>query len=207
MTDHSYRPDLSPSELTYLEETPLDLPVPPEDPQYALWQLWSIHRTETGLLPHDKLDVLALRHLFGKINVVDIDYGYPPRFRFRLHGTGGHSHMIPDLTGQTFQALNDLNYAEMVQRHFVEVLKLGLPTRMEIFGHLTPPRGARGPVIMHYRRLLIPATTSGNRLDMIVSASLRYDDDTRTASGLCSPGINQSQPFLYRSERRPATAF
>jgi len=156
-----------------------------------LWTYWDARRGEAPIMDRAEFDAHEFRHLLGRINLVNIEPGRPTRFRFRLYGSAIDAPLYSDMTTRTVGDMAEPRYADMIQRSYLQAVRLCRPVFTEVKADLGDG------YLMHYCRLALPMSAGTGDFDMLLTASLRYGDDRRRQIAAGSTGIGQSNVFRY----------
>lgn len=146
--------------------------IPPEDADLtAAWRYWESLRKQ-GLLPSRKdIDVLKLRPLASKIHLVDVSRDDPPRFRFRLYGSGIPLDSFRNYKDLVIDDYPSEAYRTALKEDYNAVYFTGVPCYQQVV--------ARIDYVGHsYSRLIAPLADDGRRVDtLMVCIRLRKFDD------------------------------
>lgn len=174
-----------------LVERELPRPIAESDPMAQLWDAWDAGRGGAALLRRDAFDGFAFPALLGRINLVTVQPGPPTRFRFRLFGSGMDDAFEADMTDREVSDICEPNYADMVQRNYLQCVRLRRPFFAEIKVDIGDDS------LFHYCRLILPMTSGTGVFDMLLVASARYADDCQKERRPGSRRIGQSGAFRY----------
>ena len=146
--------------------------IPSEDADLtAAWRYWESLRKD-GLLPSRKdIDILKLRPLASKIHLVDVSADDPPRFRYRLYGSGIPLDSFRNHTNMVLDEYPSEAYRQATIQDYEAVCFTGVPSYQQVV--------ARIDYISHgYSRLIAPLAENGRRVDtLMVCIRLRKFDD------------------------------
>ena len=167
----------------------LPRPVGDDDPMARLWDEWDRKRAGAIALRREEFDPFAIPELVGRINIVTIEEGRPTRFTFRLFGSGMDDPFESEMTMRSVGDISEPNYADLVQRSYLQVFRLKRPFFAEIKADI-----GNGD-LFHYCRLVLPMSSDRGTYDTLLVASLRYADDYHVRD---SPSkIGQLDGFRY----------
>jgi|GEM_PF-4749899 len=175
-----------------LVERELPRPIGEGDPIARLWTFWDERRAGAPVLRRDDFDGFAFPELLGRINLVTVEPTRPTRFRFRLFGSGMDDPFEADMTSREVADIGEPDYADMVQRNYLQAYRL----RQPFFSEIKVNIGDDG--LFHYCRLILPMTSGHGAFDMLMVTSARYADDRHPQSRPGSGRIGQRGAHRYR---------
>jgi hypothetical protein len=131
-----------------------------------LYQHWKSKRGDRPYPNWSDFDPIELRPWLGSINVVEVEAG-TGRFKFRIFGQSGASLLGVELTGR---------YADELPDYVVETVLGDYTTLIESGDTIYKVREIGMPAgrTMRLMRLLMPLSSRGDALDMILSA-IRFE--------------------------------
>jgi hypothetical protein len=132
----------------------------------GLYQHWRAKRGRRPYPTWSDFDPLDLRPWLGSINVVEVEPA-TGRFKFRIFGQSGASLLGVELTGR---------YADELPDYVVKTVLGDYNTLIETGRTIYKQReiGMPGGRTMRLMRLLMPLSSTGDNLDMILSA-IRFE--------------------------------
>ena len=127
------------------------------------------HRPRGGLPGRSDIDPSDFVWLLGRVFLIEVLQERPELdFRFRLFGSQMAQVYGRDLTGRRLSEIDDREFSAALRPDYMAVVETGLPShrrgRLEWSG-----RGHIG-----YERILLPLAGDGERVDMLLGASI-YD--------------------------------
>ena len=113
------------------------------------------------LPPRSALDPAEIKSLLPRVMLVDVVPGEPPRFRFRLSGTGiGNAHGR-DLKNLYAEDLQPPEYGRLVGRHYLECYERGEPLTHVIVLQTTERQWS-------YARIILPFGDAEKRMSHLL---------------------------------------
>ena len=113
-----------------------------------------------------KSDFLPEHHaaVLGFINILEVS-GDPPDFVFRLMGSRIASALGSDLTSQSIARVRPIELSRLLHEHLMEAIQLNGPTLYR----MTARRDER---VVHYLRIILPLSQSGERVNYLMTGSV-----------------------------------
>ena len=141
----------------------------------ALRALWSRLRGETHVLLRSDFSPELLRPWLPNIVIVEA-VGTPPRFRVRLAGTAAVSFAGRDFTDRFLDDVIPPEHYQATVAPYVHAIESGEPAEDDILRHqFVAPDGTHLPV----RRLVMPCSSDGARIDRFVVGLFLYRPESR----------------------------
>lgn len=103
-----------------------------------------------------------MRYIVGNLTLIDVFYE-PQRFKYRLHATNRSERLGFEMTGRMLDALPDRRWSALARDHFLAVLERGGPVFTDHTLQATDTR------IVHSRVLVLPLSSDGRTVDMLLS--------------------------------------
>ncbi|HYB09405.1 MAG TPA: PAS domain-containing protein [Alphaproteobacteria bacterium] len=126
---------------------------------------WQQKRRGRAMPPPSDIDPSELHYnLVGRVHLLEVEG--PSRFRYRLYGRKMANPGASDMTGLTTLDYTDMVFGTLVTRHLSECVRGRSPICYEI-------RGVLDGEPYEYTRLALPLSSDGDRVDMILVASMR----------------------------------
>lgn len=136
-----------------------------------LFDYWR-SKLQAGRLPARKdIDPIEIPGLLPWLTLVEVDWSQgSPRFRIRLVGTGVVERLGRDSTGKWFEDVYDADIYNAQMEYYTQVATTGVPSLTQPI----PP--IREREFIKCRRLVVPLSADGKRVDLIISI-LIFDDE------------------------------
>jgi hypothetical protein len=141
----------------------------------ALRALWSQLRGETRVPLRADFSPELLKPWLPNIVIVEA-VGAPPRFRVRLAGTAAVSFAGRDFTDRFLDDVIPPEHYQATVAPYVHAIESGEPAEDDILRHqFVAPDGTHLPV----RRLVMPCSSDGARIDRFVVGLFLYRPESR----------------------------
>ena len=141
----------------------------------ALRALWSRLRGETRVPLRSDFSPELLKPWLPNIVIVEA-VGAPPRFRVRLAGTAAVSFAGRDFTDRFLDDVIPPEHYQTTIAPYVHAIESGEPAEDDILRHqFVAPDGTHLPV----RRLVMPCSSDGARIDRFVVGLFLYRPESR----------------------------
>jgi|SRR5687767_136737 hypothetical protein len=141
----------------------------------ALRALWSQLRGETRVPLRADFSPELLKPWLPNIVIVEA-VGAPPRFRVRLAGTAAVSFAGRDFTDRFLDDVIPAEHYQTTVAPYVHAIESGEPAEDDILRHqFVAPDGTHLPV----RRLVMPCSSDGARIDRFVVGLFLYRPESR----------------------------
>ena len=136
-----------------------------------LFDYWR-SKVQAGRLPARKdIDPVDIPALLPWLTVIEVDWSQgSARFRIRLVGTGVVNRFGRDATGLWFEDVYESDVYRSQMDYYTQVVTSGMPSLTQPI----PP--IREREFIKCRRLVVPLSSDGKRVDQIISI-LTFDDE------------------------------
>lgn len=138
-----------------------------------LYEWWCAHHVDGKLPSGRQIDPVDLKFLHGNLLIVDIS-DTPPRFRFRLFGSGIAARLNHDWTGKPLDTYPDVEFRQHLQRIWEKAVTVGRPIantrRMRCDGRF-----------LRYDGLILPLASDGEKIDTLLVGVVQHGDWSASA--------------------------
>ena len=131
---------------------------------------WQRRRMGVPFMLFRHFDPNDFGYAIGIISLVEISTDDPTRFFYRVHGAKMAELLGVDLTGRFIDDAPDQEWTFVAKHHFEQVLSTGGPS---IVQHFNEPVGQTRWVV---ERMVLPLSTDGAKLDMLLTAFDRLEN-------------------------------
>ncbi len=125
------------------------------------WAYWDGLRGTAFAPLRSELDPLDLKSVLPRVMLVEVTHGEPPRFLFRLSGTGICDVHGRDLKTLYAEELQPPEYGRMIQQHYCECLQ-----RREPLAHLIALETSEK--LRSYARIILPFRGSDDEISHLL---------------------------------------